>query len=76
MREGRPAVDNPGEGSVEPAGMHIDDVFDTTDEAPYETQRRISRYLSQETRHHITSSPNTPTRRTRRRAICRRISED
>lgn len=52
MSERTPAVDDPGEGSVEPE-IHIDDVFDTTDEAPYETQRRISRYLSQETRHHI-----------------------
>lgn len=33
--------------------VHIDRVFETGDDAPYEKQRRISRYLSQETRHHV-----------------------
>lgn len=33
--------------------VHIDAVFGTSNATPYETQRCISRYLSQETRHHI-----------------------
>lgn len=47
------AGEDPSEGPGDIEDIHIDDVFDTTDGAPYETQRRINRYLFQDTRHHI-----------------------
>ena len=34
-------------------GYLIEDVFDVDEAAPYETQRTVQRYLSQETRHNI-----------------------
>jgi len=41
---------DPGEGEDTPS---ITGVFDVDDAAPYETQRTVQRYLSQETRHNI-----------------------
>lgn len=37
----------------EGSGHPIEQVFDVDDAAPYETQRTVQRYLSQETRHNI-----------------------
>jgi hypothetical protein len=34
-------------------GHAVKDIFDVDDSAPYETQRTVQRYLSQETRHNI-----------------------
>lgn len=53
MTDRPPAGEDLGEGPGDIEDIHIDDVFDTADKAPYETQRRINRYLSQEPRHHI-----------------------
>lgn len=38
---------------TEGRGRPIEQVFDVDDAAPYETQRTVQRYLSQETRHNI-----------------------
>ena len=38
---------------VTAGGQPVEQVFDVEDAAPYETQRTVQRYLSQETRHNI-----------------------
>lgn len=43
----------PSDRSATDPGPPIEDVFDVDDAAPYETQRTVQRYLSQETRHNI-----------------------
>ncbi|WP_265108116.1 hypothetical protein [Halosolutus halophilus] len=43
----------PGDRATSGRGPSIDRVFDVEDGAPYETQRTVQRYLSQETRHNL-----------------------
>lgn len=43
----------PSDQAAAGGGRSIEQVFDVDDEAPYETQRTVQRYLSQETRHNI-----------------------
>ena len=43
----------PADQGVFPDGLTIESVFDVDTGAPYETQRTVQRYLSQETRHNI-----------------------
>ncbi|MEF8783936.1 MAG: hypothetical protein V5A39_12200 [Haloarculaceae archaeon] len=43
----------PSDQTTADRGHSIEQVFDVDEEAPYETQRTVQRYLSQETRHNI-----------------------
>jgi hypothetical protein len=43
----------PSDQTAADAGNSIEDVFDVEEAVPYETQRTVQRYLSQETRHNI-----------------------
>lgn len=43
----------PPEGATGSGGPAIEEVFGVDDGAPYETQRTVQRYLSQETRHNV-----------------------
>lgn len=45
--------DAPVDGTTADRGHSIEHVFDVDETAPYETQRTVQRYLSQETRHNI-----------------------
>jgi hypothetical protein len=45
--------DAPSDGPATDRGPSIEHVFDVDGAAPYETQRTVQRYLSQETRHDI-----------------------
>lgn len=45
--------DTPSDQTAADRGLSIEHVFDVDPTAPYETQRTVQRYLSQETRHNI-----------------------
>lgn len=53
MSEHSSVVEHAAEDDLDTDDVHIDGVFGTERDAPYEKQRQISRYLSQETRHHV-----------------------
>lgn len=52
IRMNQPSTSDPGSNSNED-NLSITRTFDVDDAAPYETQRTVQRYLSQETRHNI-----------------------